>query len=169
MKQKLNLTHLYKDVLPVIKGHYWEVSAQELEARPFRGIEEGDYEIHVILWQRRKSGIKASVWYNIKPDLSPDNVRRLVEAGATDVARLMEITPKPLDGYYLKHSRYLHRYPDEWQTAIEKYSYNKPTAEGKVKFDIRTSDFEDLEYEFKKLLNKATHKPALPYFVTGVK
>lgn len=110
MKQKLNITHLYKDVLPVIRGHYWEVTTQEAEKRPysrFSGVEEGDYELRVYLWQRRKIAIKASMWFNIKPVLSPANARNLVQGAGKDIARLMEITPKPLDGYYLQHSRYV--------------------------------------------------------------
>lgn len=159
------VTSYYTNDLPHIKSHRWEVRVREEDSRLMM-YNKGDHTLNILLWDR-KTRIVASVYLTVVPTDTTLGVKRRVYSIGRDIQRLLEITPKPVKGYYLKHTNYDWK-GDTWRTTTssDRHVYEK---DFEYRYNIKTIDFEDLEHEFKELLSKGTTAKGLPAFVTGIK
>lgn len=164
MNDYQKVTEFYKEVLPKIKGHYWEVSVKDNKEDVYK---RSDYTLCVTLWTRRRIGIAATVFFNVNKDAPRANVLAQVRTVTVQVVVLMEITPAPAKGFYLSHKKWGVRDPDVWETKLERFDY-KEFSKSSYKYNILREDFEDLEHEFKELMAQATTAKGLPKFVTGM-
>jgi hypothetical protein len=165
MSDYQKVTEYYKEVLPKIKGHYWEVSVKDHKEDVFK---TSDYTLSVMLWTKVRTGITVSVFLRVNKDTPRASVLARVSTIATQVVLLLEITPAPAKGFYLCHNNWSVGDSNEWETELRRRDY-KDFTKRSCKYNILREDFEDLEYKFKELMAQATTARGLPSFVTGMK
>lgn len=165
MSDYQKVTEYYNEVLPKIKGHYWEVSVKGNKEDVF---EPSDYTLSVMLWTRRRIGIAASVFLKVNKDTPRASVLAQVRTATQQVVRLMEITPAPAKGFHLSHNKWGVGDSNDWETELRRFDY-KDFTKRSCKYNILREDFEDLEYKFKELMAQATTARGLPSFVAGMK
>ena len=166
MSEYQTVTPYYADLLPKVKHHYWEVQVKERDQYMYLRSAK-DYSLWIGLRSKRGFGYKASVHIEVSRTETVDGVRGRVKSKVQDIMQLLEITPPPTKGFYLSHAHYGID-PDKWTTSVNRLKYPTRT-DWEYKYSLITSDFEDLEQEFKELLSKATTAKGLPTFVTGMK
>lgn len=166
MSDYQTVTPYYADLLPKVKHHYWEVQVKERDQYMYLRSAR-DYSLWIGLRSKRGHDYKANVHIEVSRTETVDGVRGRVKSKVQDIMQLLEITPPPTRGFYLTHAHY-GLVPDKWTTSV--YRPKHPTrTDWKYEYNLTTSDFEDLEHEFKELLSKGTTAKGLPTFVTGMK